>query len=241
MTCVIAIYVGVRTLLTWHRTRMIQELCIGSNLTAIALGGLILTAISTAAKTTGQPYPLVLYAIGLLAFVVHVAAVYAGTWSIFRPNEQWPVLAVAAATALAAFWMVLALSGDSGRSEFRATLMLSIRGTGMAWAAAECFYCSAQLRRRAAIGLADPLVAHRIWLWGVGATAALVSISLELGSWVVYDHPLQSRPIGMHLMSLLGLIGTLAVYLAFFPPDAYARWIAGRLNRQQAGRGLPQR
>jgi hypothetical protein len=239
-TCVIALYVGVRTLLIWRRTRMVQELCIGLNIASIAVSGLVLTILTSVSNATGEGYPLIPYTFGLLAMVIHVAAVYAGCWSIFRPGEQWPILVVAAATALGTLWMVLALAGAQGPSEFRSILMLSIRGGGMAWAAFECFSYSAKLRRRAALGLSNPMVAHQIWLWGLSASAALTSISLELGGLAFLDAPIHAWPSGMHVISVLGLTGVLAVAFAFFPPAGYTRWIQARINRSQAEQDLQQ-
>jgi hypothetical protein len=72
LTCLIALYVGVRTLMIWRRTRMIAEFMIGLNVFSIAIGGVILTALG---KRVFEPEILTFYFIGLAALVVHVGAV----------------------------------------------------------------------------------------------------------------------------------------------------------------------
>ena len=108
-TCVVAIYVGARTLWIWRRTRMVQELCIGTNMLSIAFGGLVLTLVGILGKSTGEAPPMIPYALGLFGLVVHVAALYIGTWKIFRPYDLWPVSAVALAVGLSCVWMISAL------------------------------------------------------------------------------------------------------------------------------------
>jgi len=229
-TCVIAIYVGARTLWIWRRTRMIQELCIGTNVLAIAAGGLVLTLLhALSGEHAGVP-PMSWYALGLFGLVVHVAALYAGTWKIFRPQQRWPLFVVASATGLAAVWMgwALVVAGTTDGVTARSLLLLSLRGVGLAWAGYECFRYSAMLRRRVAVGLGDPLIAHRIWLWGVSAVAGLTAISMDIASWTVAGQPLAATPGGLHLTSSLGLISVGAIGLAFFPPALYLRTLERR-------------
>ncbi len=229
-TCLIAICVGARTLWIWRRTRMIQELCIGANVLAIATGGLILTVLGVVGSKTGQTPPVFWYALGLFALVIHVAALFGGTWKIFRPQERWPLFFVSAGTGLAVVWMVSALLfiGTGEWLAARSMLLLTVRGVGMTWAAYECLRYSTMLRKRAAIGLGDPLIAHRIWLWGAAALAALFPIVLDLASWALSGQPLAATPMGLHTMSIFGLISICGIGLAFFPPAVYVRMIEHR-------------
>jgi hypothetical protein len=230
-TCLIAIYVGGRTLWTWRRTRMVQELCIGVNVLAIATGGLILTLIGALSGTAGPNEPMTpnmtWYALGLLGLVVHVAALYAGSWKIFRPQDQWPAVFVSLGTGLACVWMIasLALTGTSEWLAARSMLLLTVRGVGMVWAAYECLRYSAMLRRRVAVGLGDPMIAHRIRLWGFSALAAFLVIMLDIASWGLSGQSLASTPMGLHAMSMFGLFSVCAISLAFFPPAVYVRII----------------
>ena len=93
---------------------MVQEFCIGTNMLSIATGGLILTVLGAMGGAAGQPPPRIPYALGLLGLVVHVAALYGGTWKIFRPQDRWPLPLVTVATTLACVWMVSALLAGTG-------------------------------------------------------------------------------------------------------------------------------
>jgi hypothetical protein len=229
-TCLIAMFVGARTLWIWRRTRMVQELCIGANVLFIATGGLILTLLGALGTSAGQTPSVFWYTMGLLALVIHVAALYAGTWKIFRPDERWPVLVVSLGTGLACFWMASALwflnTGEWLTA--RSVLLLMVRGVGLAWAGYECLRYSAMLNKRAAVGLGDPLIAHRIWLWGFAALAALLVIVLDIASWGLSGQPLAATPVGLHAMSLFGLLSISGIAFAFFPPAAYVRMIERR-------------
>jgi hypothetical protein len=85
-TCMIAIYVGVRTLLISRRTHKAPELIIGLNVISIAIGGALLTALAGAA-IDGKTFPIYVIALGCL--VVHIGAIYIATWVIFRREETW--------------------------------------------------------------------------------------------------------------------------------------------------------
>jgi hypothetical protein len=225
LSCLLAIYVGLRTLWIWRRTRMVPELAIGANVLGIAIGGAVLTALGALSARSGDPAPLVPYAIGLLGLVVHVVAQYVGNWKVFRASARWPLPVVALATLLALAWMASLLI-DRDPSSVRSVAFLGLRLGGMGWAAWECFRYAGLLDRRVALGLAEPMTAHRIRLWGIGASAQCIAIGLDLGSHALAGSTLGSTAVGLNAMSLLGLVGAICVALAFFPPKPYLRLIA---------------
>jgi hypothetical protein len=90
VTCLLAVYVCVRTLLVWRRTRKLAELAIGANVLGIAIGGALLVALG-AFHPDMRSAPFVPYALGLLGLLVHVTAQYVGTWKIFRSGARWPI------------------------------------------------------------------------------------------------------------------------------------------------------
>jgi hypothetical protein len=225
LSCLLAIYVGLRTLWIWRRTRMAPELAIGSNVLGIAVGGAVLTAFGALTARSGEPAAFVPLAIGLLGLVVHVVAQFVGNWKIFRPSARWPLPVVALATLLAVAWMAWALA-DRDPSTTRSVAFLGLRLAGMGWAAWECFRYAGLLDRRVKLGLAEPVVAHRIRLWGLGASAQCIAIGIDLGSYAVAHQPLAATAAGLNVMSALALAGAICVALAFFPPKPYLRWIA---------------
>jgi len=210
---------------------MIQELCIGANMLSIAVGGLILTVVGAlSGGETGSAPPMLWYGLGLFGLVIHVAALYVGTWKIFRARDRWPFAFASVATGLAVVWMVSALL-FAGTGEWRAErsiMFLIVRGVGMTWAAYECFRYSAMLRKRAAVGLGDLFIAHRISLWGFAAVASSITILLDIATWGWSGQALAATSAGLHAMSLLGFVATCGIAFAFFPPAFYVRMIERR-------------
>lgn len=227
VTCLIATYVGVRTLLIWRRTRMVPELMIGLNVLGLSIGGVVLTIMGDATLTTQTFAP---FTFGLGCLVLHTSALFVGNWKIFRPDARWAALLSCGAIVTTSLWAVWALEMPETSWE-RTIYYVNIRLVGQAWSTYECVRYSRMLNRRAELGLADPMLAHRIWLWGMGAVAQVIVLLCEVGAWYKTGGALVSSPTGLHITSVLGLSGITAVYLAFFPPAAYVRFIEGRRAR----------
>jgi hypothetical protein len=88
------------------------------------------------------------------------------------------------------------------------------------WTALERFHYHRMALRRLALGLADPIVANRFFLWGffgpmASSLTAISAVTAFLGS----------RPSGTPVTMLpMGVLGGAAMYLAFFSPTWYAGW-----------------
>lgn len=114
------------------------------------------------------------------------------------------------------------------------------RLTPFVWVAIESFRYGALLRRRVAIGLADPLVADRFRLWGLWASVLAVMSLTDPLSRFWYWHLTGSttqwvseigRPIidvVVPLSSAFGIAAVMLLFLTFFPTPAYRRWVARR-------------
>jgi hypothetical protein len=92
------------------------------------------------------------------------------------------------------------------------------------------------MRRRVALGLADPLVANRFVLWSVwtGALgfAALLLFAVRSRAFWLQLHGVDPRvvmpaaiPITAALAGIAVVCAGVAVWLAFFPPSSYRRWV----------------
>ena len=90
------------------------------------------------------------------------------------------------------------------------------------------------LKKRLAIGLTDPLLVNRVLLWFVYAFWIVgVQVLVALSVFIVdrYGEYPSMIDTGMALFTAFSAI---ALWLAFFPPRAYERWIVGsRLARNQ--------
>ena len=83
------------------------------------------------------------------------------------------------------------------------------------------------------LGLADPLVADRFWLWGLGGILGVIVLCTSVpplffpqqGTWMAVD------------LLVFGFAGTAACIpyaLAFFPPKSYVEWVRGRAPQPAA-------
>ena len=91
------------------------------------------------------------------------------------------------------------------------------------------------LRRQVELGLSEPIIAHRFWLWAVGSGAQVVGFALDLVCWYAIGTALSTTAIGLHVTSLMGLVGIVAIALAFFPPAAYVDFIQRRSSTSAVG------
>lgn len=151
-----------------------------------------------------------------------------GGWRIYRPSERWPLLPIAAGTALlVAASLVSFLSTDTRPGGLRDVFFwtgASLGSITFGWNAFESFSLYGQLRKRLALGLAEPEVTNRVLMWGVGACAACLMTLHGLAARLLIGQVLGD---GYRLISSgLGLIAAVAVALAFFPPAAYRRRFA---------------
>lgn len=228
ITCLLAIYVGARTLSVWFTTRKVAELSIGLNVLGIALGGALLTAFKApVAVAAGDLSARPILALTIVSLFVHVVALYVGNWRIFRPADRWPIPVIVLAVGLTAAWSA-SIWVSPAASNGRAILFEGLRAVGMAWAFTESFRYSAMLRKRVALGLASPMIAHRIQLWAVGAGCQVASSTLEIGHRSLTGVSIFASPLGLLSSVTCGLIGAVCIALAFFPPRSYERFVSER-------------
>jgi hypothetical protein len=96
-----------------------------------------------------------------------------------------------------------------------------------AWAGVEAFAHHRRARRRLRMGLCDSLVCNRYLLWGCfGAMQVLVWVAI-VRSYIEYEQQGAFSATWDALISA-GEISSLAlIWLIFFPPAFYRRWIQG--------------
>jgi hypothetical protein len=226
--------VGVRLMALWRRTGGLAELTLGLGLFLIVGLGypVILVGLTAAQSSLGTgARSLMILATALMN--VGWMGVWIFTWRVFRPDSEVGRLAASAAIAgLAAACAVRA--HDVATAPDLATLNQVGIGTlgtpllAMAsylWTAGEAFRYTALLRRRAAIGLGDPVVANRFLLWGLvgvfSATSLLPSLVRQFQGHAGLE------PTSQLIAALAGLACSVSLYLAFLPPKAYVTWLRG--------------
>ncbi len=221
--------VGARLLLLARRTRELPELAVG--LALVLAGGAGYALMFASARLAPEPATAGAFAaLGALSLNAGAVSLWFFTWRVFRPESAWAAVLVAAAAAAAgsSYLHELLTTGFAFRS-FQGVWYWSgfaARLLCFGWAALESLRYWAMMRRRARLGLAEPLLANRFLLWALAAAGAFAI-------WAVVGWNLlqgSNQPTGglfendaALLVSGFGLASALALWLAFFPPLAYRR------------------
>jgi len=191
-------------------------------------------------------YPILMIGQALPFRAAHVVAVLLGTSAVnvgllagfrftrcvFRPDVVWlrPALgAVAALLALQTLGMTWAtFSADLGAPLGRFWTLSSslISAVGFGWTATESVAYWSQLRLRVPLGLADPLVVNRVLLWALVGTSSVLINAVNVAA-LLRDINVLQDPLTMLTTGLLGSFNSVALWLAFLPPEGYARWVRG--------------
>jgi hypothetical protein len=94
---------------------------------------------------------------------------------------------------------------------------------GYGWATAELFRCYFQMRRRRALGLADPIVTNRVLLWGLWAGGFFLAQLMYCTSLALYG-----AVSGLDTLTVaITVSAEIALWFAVFAPDWYLRWVRG--------------
>ncbi len=219
--------VGVRLLRVAARTRQAPELSMGAALVSSgAIGFPLLISSQVIAMSSGSSLAThLLSAFGSAFTFLGYIGLLIGTWRIYRPAAQWPRALLAMATVIVVGACATAFAtrdaSPGGVREIALWTGVAVGVGTFAWSAGESFALYAQMQRRARIGLVEPAVVNRVWLWGIGSLAAFAMSGHGLLTRIVLG-PVVSD--GQRLVSsALGLIAAVAIWLAFFPPAAYRR------------------
>ena len=180
-------------------------------------------------------HPDLAFAVGLGFVCAGAALLDAFTWRVFRPASFAGLLVVLVASgALGAVWhgLLAASVGETMDQVFARTRpwgmgVVALMAGAFLWTAAESLLHRVALRRRARLGLADPVVANRMDLWLVAALAVVALCGSVLASMAAGVPPLRSPLFGAGL-ALAGSFVCACWSLAFFPPPAYLAWVARR-------------
>lgn len=232
--------VGGRLLLLAHRTRQAPELLLGAGIVCLAVlgyGTLIVGLVLRGGNLEPEaatPWVRLLSGMGKTLHDVGVTLYLIFVLRVFRPHERW-------ARWLAAALLVMlwgGLVGNGVQTGFRADPVGSffwfseylVIWTYALWAALESLRWWLLMRRRAALGLADPLVTNRFLLWGAAAAlTTLATWTASLPYTMVGDLARIEAvtPAVRVATAALGIVSITCSYFAFLPPTWYRRRIEG--------------
>ena len=207
--------VSIRLLRLASRTRELPELALGGSvLLAIGFGYPLLVASAAAGSAPLRLAGAVLVDVGFM-----LTAVF--SWRVFRADARWAGALAAGLGAAFAVQLALVLPDESAAGLFQMILACVVYG----WTALEAAIRARMQDRRLRIGLGDPVVANRLWLWALmGATstgAALVNaLTIVFGIMPLED------PVVLVVTTASGLAQATALLLALAPPAGYVAWVA---------------
>jgi hypothetical protein len=225
--------VGLKLLAIAARSRKLPELAVGAALFAYsAVGQPGLLARAALADEASVGLRMTVAAVGILAFYVALLGLSVFTWRVFGVESRWRQ-ALAAGVLLTGL-LVSALTLWSAWLRFTANAPLNLYGrVGVAplftvafgWMSLESLRYYARMRKRQALGLADPVVSNRFLVWGAGAgVTSFLTLALFVTAALHAETPIGDLVIRL-LMILAGLVNALAWWLSFTPPNAYLQWV----------------
>lgn len=237
--CLFCLVIGVRLLALWRRTGERPELLLALSLAltgGVGYGTLIGLVIVNQIHPLGHAaWISALTGFGNAAHDVGVFCFLGFILTVFRPGERW---ALALAGLMAAV-LTIGLVGQAmegfpqlGATGFWYWVGYSVTATYPLWIAAEAFRYHALMRRRAALGLADPLVVNRFLLWGIASLlsiAAIWTVTFPAVLGLPLEQQTRLAPITMMLTGIFGCGCVTSYWLTFFPPAWYkARFAVAR-------------
>jgi hypothetical protein len=234
--------VGIRLIRLSRRTGQRPELYVGLLIVLVAMVGYPLFVLSRAGEAIGFHAAWASFVLGSLSVDVGFLMLYLFTWKTFRPDSRWcgwfvAVVACTFALNLASLatdtWRAGSVVMDMARQPlWRQYSGILATDLGYVWAAVESFRYYAVLRRRQALGLAEPLVTNRLLLWGQMCIVTLSVLMLNnVASLRSVD--VLSTPWIMAYTSLGGVAQAVYLGLVFMPPRPYREWVE---RRAAAGR-----
>ena len=232
--------VGLRMLSLARRTRKLPELCMGLALTAFALAQVSRLVFGGLGDRLEPEFMLGTYVFMEVAYFLSLLGLCLFTASAFglRSHWRWALLVgLVALCALSRTMMVLAsaprfLSGaPSEMTPFWEPAAVASMALAFGWMAVESLHYRGLLRRRLALGLADPVVANRFFVWGAGAAATSVLVLLLLGLYLQGITLMENSLAASVLVTVSGLVMVVVPWLTFAPPAAYLRFVERRAER----------
>ena len=242
-----AVYLGAAFVLAAHllgrarRRRDLAPFLLGVNLLcAMGFGYLLCSAGMAVAFLAPEGSPRLVAALlgaGYAATILGLAAALVFQWRVFWPGARWPLALVAGFLgAMVVGWGGGLASGALALGRYEGGwVWLLCAGTLGAnlWVGIEPLVYHAKIRKRVRLGLAEPLVADRFLIWGLGSLARAAMVLLGPVSQLVLDRlgaeaRLSYASVTLVVASLLGLSASVAYWLTFNPTAAYARWVERR-------------
>ena len=225
--------VGLRLVLLARRTRQFPEFAIGTALTLMGGVGYPLTAIARMAPALSDDSRVSLFVVSLWLTWIGTVLLACFNMRVFRPGEGWArILVTALALLLVGSFVLQSFSPGLRVGAFRnqglgLRLFMCGLAVPLAWGTYESLRYWALLQKRVRLGLADPVVADRMRLWGIAeGSACVINVSTTIAALFGVDFAVAS--VGALVIAPLGILAAVSTWFAFIPPAAYLRRVISR-------------
>jgi len=164
------------------------------------------------------------------------------TRAVFRNQERWALWLVVGIVGC----LIVGVAGSVWVGDWGGEHPLSnpwwwVTRVGSAapyvWMGAEGLAQHVKARRRLRLGLCDPLACNRFLLWGLAGALWLILEVVEGADYIVYESTGQWSDSLSVLGGSLDVIPSGIIWLVFFPPAFYRRWIQGSAPATTADEG----
>lgn len=231
----VGIAVGIRLTRLALRTRGFPERMLGI---ACLAGPGLLAPCMVVVHAVPHPELVVRIAafLGQLGYALFCSVMVLFTWRCFRPDAAWArwlARATIAAVAFAAAVGIARALGAAAAPELKDMNHWAFRLTGFAslvgqlWTGLESFAYYGRMRKRRALGLADPVVTNRFLLWGLVSLCALVAAGVPLLVGMLGGDSFNDVPTRL-AGAAATIVGSVCLQLAFLPPQSYVSWLKAR-------------
>jgi hypothetical protein len=235
---IIYLLAGARLMLLGIRTGEAPERFLGASFMLIGTSGVfyclpefqVFSALRTPLSFTAR-----------VVFLPGCVLIAAFTARVFRPDERWArwlvrgiavlVVAGVGGSALRGDWEGFSLSNSWFWLEWVGYTL------PFGWAAAEAFHQYRQARRRVSIGLCEPAVCNRVFLWSLFGLIQFLGCGVVLGQYAAYERENTFSSTWDFLYSGTMLAALVVMWITFFPPAFYRRWIETSTDTSAAEQG----
>ena len=175
-------------------------------------------------------------------FVIPYSVIFAlFTRRVFRPAERWGGWLVWGTAIL----LVIGVGGSAMGGDWEGFSIGSpwfwLEWVGFTlpfgWAGSETFAQYRRARRRVRMGLCGRLVCNRYLLWALFGVLQVLLCLILLPQYAEYEASNQFTQAWDTLYGAVEIFSLVMIWLVFFPPDFYQRWINGNASAPNQAEG----
>ncbi len=233
--------VAIRLFSLWRRTRAVPEAAMAGMMLGVAGLGYPLILIGNATASQAPKLAPMVMAAAIASINAGISCTFVFTWKVFRPDSRWARRAtyvsifllgmITVAVCVSAFTEGVQTE-IKPEAMFFSMLDFALSGAAFLWSGSESFRYHFLLKRRLAIGLADPVLANRFLLWGLqGLSTTFINLANIYA--IARGVNFSIDPTTLLITGVCGILNAGLLTLAFLPPEAWKRFIRNQSEKQE--------